>query len=1198
MFVREGTVYYSASDLTNAVKCEWALMRKLDAKLGRIEAVEEPEDAMLARAGILGGEHEARALVQYVEQFGDYTPGKPGGVAQIQKAEPPTDAAALAGRMAETVAALRGGADVVFQGTFFADGFVGFADFLIRSDDRTGDPVYEVYDTKLARKAKITALLQLAAYADQLVKLGIPIGPNVHLLLGDGTQSTHRIEDIVPVFGDRVARLKQMFADRVADTQPIQWGAPGYSADGRCAECVAQVEATRDVLLVAGLRGTQRVRLAEAGIHTIDELAASTGDVPGISSSALEKLRDQAQMQLTAPPHADDEPPVVLYRVHDAAGLGALPEPNVGDIFFDFEGDPLWTETGLDWGIDYLWGVIEHEGADREHFRPFWAHNRAQERQALIDFLDYVQRRRRQYPGLHIYHYADYERSHLQMLCGRYGVGEAIVDELLRENVLVDLYPVVKRSIRISEASYSLKKLEPLYMGSELRASDVKSGVESIDAYVNYTVLLAAGETVEAAELLAEIEDYNRYDCVSTLRLRDWLLARANEAGIPRRSPLLPELAGDKELERQEDEVRARLYASIEGIPAFERNTDETALALAAAAIEYHRREDKSYWWDHYNREIAPIEEWADQRDVFIVENAEVMTDWYQPEGRQMDYRVLRLRGRLAPGSRLGIGDRPHVMYEDPVPSACRPVPQGQRAEHDKSSILSVTDDADGTEILLEEATGKGADGWGELPVALTPPSPIPTAAQRRAILEWGRVVADALPAFGDGASLDLLRRIPPRLRDGGELVQPVGGENAAAIVATLRRLDRSYVAVQGPPGSGKTYVGSKVIAELVRDHNWKIGVVAQSHDVIENLMRRVLGEGISAELVAKRPPSAGYSATPDWTVLKSNSEVALFVAQHRQSGFVLGGTAWDFANESKIPRQELDLLVIDEAGQFSLANTIAVGMSSKNLLLLGDPQQLPQVSQGLHPEPVDQSALGWLSDGHDVLPSNLGYFLAQSWRMHPALCEAVSDLAYENRLTSREPETTNRLLAGVKPGLHPVPIAHFGNATESWEEAGAVVELVRMHLSLPWTDPDVGREGDFLRPSDIIVVAPYNAQVGLLRTMLDEAGFAETPVGTVDKFQGQEAPIAIVSLTASSADDVPRGIGFLLLRNRLNVAISRAKWAAYLVHSPALRDYLPHTPTGLAELSAFIRLTSPPAPSAAPTQPAASPVAPPSTVR
>ncbi|HEY0373378.1 MAG TPA: TM0106 family RecB-like putative nuclease, partial [Amnibacterium sp.] len=614
MFVRNGTVVCSASDLKAAVECEWGLMRRLDAKLGRVEAVPEPEDAMNRRAAALGDVHERRQLEEYLATFGPHLPGSPGGVAVIERPVDSTDFAALAAAQETTLAAMRDGAEVVFQATFFDGTFLGFADFLVRSGHGTAAR-WAVYDTKLARRAKVTALLQLAAYAEQLQGLGIPIDDTVHLLLGDGSVSSHRLDDIRPVFDLRMTRLRQLVDARLADSAPIAWGAEGVAADGRCAECWAQVEARRDVLLVGRLTVHQRARLEAAGITTIDEFAASTGPVEGIGPAALQRLRLQAELQLRAEAAEETGTHLVQAEVIDPDGFAALPEPDAGDIFFDFEGDPLWSEDGRTWGLEYLFGVIDHD-AGREHFRPFWAHSREQEKRALLAFLEYVAERRRRHPGLHIYHYADYERSHLQQLCARHGVGEAILDDLLRDHVLVDLYPIVLRTVRISERSYSLKKLEPLYMGERLRESDVTNAADSVDAYVHYRALLDAGRAAEATEQLQQIADYNEYDCVSTLGLRDWLLARADELGIRRRPPLPAGSAKDAALDRREDRARDALLATIAGIPADERTPEQTTPALAAAAIEYHRREDKSFWWEHFNREIAPIEAWAEQKDV------------------------------------------------------------------------------------------------------------------------------------------------------------------------------------------------------------------------------------------------------------------------------------------------------------------------------------------------------------------------------------------------------------------------------------------------------------------------------------------------------------------------------------------------------------------------------------------------------
>lgn len=273
----------------------------------------------------------------------------------------------------------------------------------------------------------------------------------------------------------------------------------------------------------------------------------------------------------------------------------------------------------------------------------------------------------------------------------------------------------------------------------------------------------------------------------------------------------------------------------------------------------------------------------------------------------------------------------------------------------------------------------------------------------------------------------------------------------------------------------------------------------------------------------------------------------------------------------SKVPAHSLDLLVIDEAGQFSLANTMAVARAARRLLLLGDPQQLPQVTQGTHPEPVDESALGWLSAGHATLPARFGYFLADTWRMHPDLCQAVSVFAYDGRLTTAA-AARGRHLDGARPGIECVFVDHAGNSTASAEEAAEVVAQVRRHLDLSWTaEPGAGPRP--LAQQDILVVAPYNAQVQLTRRALGAAGFGDVRVGTVDRFQGQQAAVVIVTMTASSAAEAPRGIGFLLNRNRVNVAVSRGQWRAVVVRSPRLTEHMPSTPAALEELGAFIGL-------------------------
>ncbi|WP_261165301.1 bifunctional RecB family nuclease/DEAD/DEAH box helicase [Microbacterium sp. Marseille-Q6965] len=1194
-------VVWSASDLKAAAECEFAWLRALDARLGRVPEVDEPEDEMLERAARLGDAHEERVLGRYRRDFGP-------AVIEIDR-QRSSDDAGMARAVEETWAALTGAdARVVFQAAFQTDEFVGFADFLLREADGS----WRVQDSKLARRAKVTALMQLAAYVDQLDRLGIPRSAEVDLLLGDGSTSTHRVDDLLPLFRVRRRRLRDLIADRRVDLgvagEPIAWGDArgdlGVVACGRCATCEQEAVAQRDVLLVAGMRPVQRERLRAAGIATIDELAAAPEAPYGMNPEVFAGLRTQARLQIESPAGvpavetAAEEHPVPAYEVVLPEALATMPRPDRGDIFFDFEGDPLYSEEDgeghEEWGIDYLFGWVDMQ----ERYTPLWAHDLAAEREALERFCDFIAARRAAHPDMHIYHYAPYEPTHLAAMAARHGVREADVDRMLRDELFVDLYPIVRRAVRVGSRSYSIKKLEPLYMGDEVRTQDVQQGGDSILRYVEARALRDEGRTAEAQEILDDLAAYNAYDCVSTRRLRDWLVDRAREAGVLPAPPERNE-ATAYEPSPLAEALRLRAAAGEADDP------DTVALRLGAAAIDYYPREAKSFWQGHFQRLREPLSLWADTRDVVAVDvsRSRIVEDWHVPEeGRRAERRLVALRGDVAPGTRIREGAEPFVLYARPAPF---PAEVSPRWIHVPRSVRVVEELEDG--VVVEE-TAIGGMTWSELPVAVAPSPPPRAGNQQKAIEAWADAVLSAAdapldtarmgerhaaaalagvptaaprggatgaavaPLFPADPATDLVRRLPPRVRGG---LTPSRGDDVAAITASLRALDRGYLAVQGPPGTGKTYVGSHVIARLVAEHGFKVGVVAQSHAVVEHMLDRIVAAGLSPARVAKAPKDGGAAAS--FTVIPKNG-VAAFTAEH-PDGYVIGGTAWDFAHEQRVPRGSLDLLVIDEAGQFSLASTIAVSLAAQRLLLLGDPQQLPQVSQGTHPEPVDTSALGWVMDGEQVIPPTHGYFLARSVRMHPAVAEVVSALSYAGRLASREGAEL-RSVAGVEPGLHAVPVRHRGNATESPQEAAEVVRIARDIVGRAFTDIRIEDDGTAVpcapRPvtaADVIVVAPYNAQVLCVERALAEAGLGDVRVGTVDRFQGQEAAVSIVTLAASSGRDAPRGSDFLLLQNRLNVAVSRAMVAAYLVHSPALLDDLPHSADGVVRMSAFARL-------------------------
>jgi uncharacterized protein len=1151
MFLRDDRIITSPSDLEAASTCEWAFARRVDELLERLPKPEFERDAMGRRAGELGDVHERRILERYRADHA-------AGVVEIAVPHLRRPGELEAAVSATHAALLDPATRVVFQATFAPDPpaapFLGYADFLVRRDDGS----WLVQDSKLARSAKVKALLQLVAYVEQLELLDVPVADTVELLLGDGRVSRHRVDDIRPVFRRRWARMRSII-DLVAQRHDATvWRDPGLRACGRCDRCGVETAEKRDVILVAGMRVTQRDRLTAAGIETIDQLASSTEPVPGIGADTLRSLRHQARLQTAA---TDGEPPPVELVAPEA--LAALPAPSPGDLFFDFEGDPLYEAgDGTTWGIDYLFGVTDTQ----DKFTAWWAHDLAEERRALRAFLDFVAERRAADPHLRIYHYAAYEKTHLASLAARHGVGEDEVDELLRSHVLVDLYTLVRRALRVGSPSYSIKKLEPLYMEEARNDDGVTNAADSVEEYAKARTLREDGDDAGWQAKLDELAEYNRYDCVSTRRLRDWLVERAADAGVPvgaTGADEFAEVVPAQEPSPLRDALR-RVAGLDDGAALVPADEHGQVAALGAAALDFHRRENKAFWWDHFRRVSEPVDEWADTRDVLIVDPAAVTVerDWHK-EGKQRKLRRhLWLRGTWAPGSRPTASGSPYVLYDPPAPVSAISTAPADRAE----LAVRVLEVAEDLSVLVEEIAP--GEIYETFPVALTPGQPPNPGALPGAIAEWAEQYLDAHPAWPSNAVTDVLRRRPPRTGT-GSLREVIGGDHIEALTATLLDLDESYVAVQGPPGTGKTHVGAHVIARLVRDYGWKVGVVAQSHAVVENLLTKIVtAGGLPAELVGKEPKGGTAGDDVTFTPLRSGAQTA-FADEHRQSGFVLGGTAWTFANPKRVERGSLDLLVIDEAGQFSLAATIASSVAARSILLLGDPQQLPQVSQVTHPAPVDRSALSWIADGADVLPPELGYFLARTWRMPPELTAPVSRLSYGGALEAH-PDQQPRRLHGIEPGLHVRPVEHHGNAQQSPEEAAEVTTLVQDLLGRTWECNGVSRP---LAPSDVIVITPYNAQRVAVNDALHAAGIEGVRVGTVDAFQGQEAVVSIVTLAASSAAEVPRGLSFLILRNRLNVAISRATWASWLVHAPALADHLPTSTGGVAELAAFVRL-------------------------
>ncbi|HET8733598.1 MAG TPA: TM0106 family RecB-like putative nuclease, partial [Anaeromyxobacteraceae bacterium] len=752
----------SASDLRTASACEFALVAELDVLRGLRPRAEEPEDPMLARVAALGDEHEQAELRRLSREH-------PGRVVQLER--PTYSPEGLAAAMGRTLEALRGGADVVYQATLVDEGFVGHADFLELTPHG-----WLVSDTKLARSESVAALLQIAAYAALLEGAGVPTAPSARLVLGGGEVRDIPLADIVPVYRARRARLDALLAEHHAGDEAGVWGDERWLACGRCPTCEAEVVAARDLLLVAGMRGPTRRRLLEAGVTTIDELAVRHEPVHDVRAATLTRLREQARLQL----EQDADPQGrVRHEVVDADALRRMPPPSEGDVFFDFEGDPLWQERGSPvWGLEYLFGMVEVDSGS-PRFRAFWAHDRVEERQALVDFVDHVTERRRRWPDLHVYHYAPYEPSALLRLAARHGVYEDEVDQLLRDGVFVDLYAVVRAAVRVSQRSYSIKKLEPLYM--DQREGSVQAGADSIVVYHQYLAARNEGRSDEAAALLREIADYNRDDCLSTHLLRDWLLARLDEtalgapegAAVAVAAPVEPPRPSETRLAALELERSVR--ALVESRPVAEWGPEEHGIALVAAAVLFHAREEKPRWQEHYERLRVPVRDWRGGDGVFVVERAELVEDWHRETPRQRPRRTLRLEGEPMRGIPLGPWSKVSAVYPVPAPAGVAAEPLHANAR--SSATMAVLDAEDHVSangrlhqsLLVEELQPKEGGAHAEVPIGLVPNDSVSTAPIDRAIAELAEAVC-AAGALPECAAVDVLLRRAPRLRAGRPL--------------------------------------------------------------------------------------------------------------------------------------------------------------------------------------------------------------------------------------------------------------------------------------------------------------------------------------------------------------------------------------------------------------------------------------------
>ncbi|MBU3700364.1 MAG: TM0106 family RecB-like putative nuclease, partial [Candidatus Kapabacteria bacterium] len=1042
----------------------------------------------------------------------------------------------------------------VFQAYLRHEEFAGWSDFILQNADGR----YQIWDTKLARKTKPYFTIQLSCYWEMLSAM---IGQDeMSDFFGVILGTKERVEFRQAEFADYYRNLKDQFLTMHTNFRDdlAQRPEPMPRADHRrwTSHAEQYFKDTDHLVQVAGITVGNIKKLHDVGITRMEDLAtAEPGTAPKISADTFAKLTQQARLQVATRElraMADDPTTVPpLYEVLPPAqknglpsGLGRLPLEDPYDVFFDLEGYPLVVG-----GLEYLWGAAYYDEGGMLTFRDWWAHNSVEEKKAFEDFIDWVYLRWKKSPTMHIYHYAAYEVSVVRRLSTRYASREDEVDDLLRNNVFVDLYQIVHQGLRIGEDSYSIKRVERLYRPR--RSTDVATAGESI---VEYARWLEAGEprSWQQSQILKRIRDYNEDDCVSTAELAKWLRTLAKNSGIDLIVTEPPPASTEEEMQKEsERKLNNKARRKIEDELRNRAGNDDALAGTLADLIDFHRREQKPIWWSYFDRLKASDEQlWQDASCV-----ANIVADGGTWPEKKSSLQVYSYNSDQE--FKLTPGEKTTVKFTS--------VPKLRVNLHELDPINGTLTLKVGN-VSMETFPNAVFPTTG----SLIPYEDIDIRVIQRALTE----VCSSYPESLNDAATALLMRRPPK-----GLPQRDGETAVDAAVRITKDMDGDCLIIQGPPGTGKTYTAARVISALL-DDGMNVGIVSNGHKAIMNLIREC---GTTRLLrgckVGGDPDDEIYNLHKDFIHVKSSTD-----ARDKFNGGLVGGTAWLFTRNEWVG--ELDYLFIDEAGQVSLANAIAMSQCTRNIVLMGDQMQLEQPTQGAHPGYSALSVLQYyLLDEersiperpvfHPVVAPEAGLFLGTSRRMHRDICDVVSDLMYEGRLHADEACNVQRVHLPEKGAKHITiehgivfsPIEHDGNTQSSIEEVDRVVEIFNELEGRLYTDKAGNTRPLSLK--DFLFISPYNAQVRALKTALGE----EANVGSVDKFQGQEAPVCILSFCSSFGEYGSRGLGFILDSNRVNVAISRAQCLFVAVGDPRIASTPVKSIDDMRLVNAYCRL-------------------------
>ena len=1031
----------------------------------------------------------------------------------------------------ETLNAMKQGYEIIYGGWLTDGKWSGEADFLEinkKKKSSFGDYFYEVIDTKNSKKIRGDHIYQVGVYSDLLKKSqGIP-SENLYILLKDGKKEKVKLNEIDDVFNSHKEKYEQFLKNGVDKTKPEKCSFCTFCDWSD--ECEKEWKEKRHLNQVGGINKINIKKFNKSGIKTIDQLAKLNPKtkIDNLRDEIKKKRIEQAKLQIE---YEKTNKPIfkpIKENLFIRKGFNLLPEPSKSDLFFDLESSVWAYEEKL----EYLFGIWYQENG-KQNYLPLWAHNKEDEKKNLINFFDFTKDHFKKYPNAKIYHYASYEVNALERLTSLHKVKHVEYDHYLHLNKFVDLFRVAKQAILVSENSYSIKALEKFYNFE--RSGDVKKGEQSEEFYVEWL------ET-KKQKLLDEIEFYNKEDCLSTFKLREWLI------------DIKPEGTSWFTSDKEEMEIRTFEEKIIEYRNKIENSKfkSKNILKLMLDIIGFYNREQKPEWREHFDRRDFTDEELIEDKNC--IGNMKQTSSYPDKKSVVYTYKFSEQEYKFKKGDGVVIANNIEPTRKD------------------YAGKIVFLDQINGT-LKLRKGKSSGED---YLPKTLS-------IAKQIMSNDYFINLNNNIYKFIDSllenqksykALISFLDCEIPSIEGikvGDKIIKT--DDLKSEVPKVVSKLKNSYLYIQGPPGSGKTTIAASTILELIKK-NKKIAITANSHKVIHNLLDK-LESAADDENIDFKGIKAGKPDAEDDSFYKgkyihtNNTDHSWKHAINDKSVSIYAGTKFHLARG--YCQNKFDYLFLDEAGQLTLADLIGIGGIAKNIIIVGDQLQLGSPIQGNHPNDSGKSILDYLLGDQDTIAPEKGIFLDKTYRLHPKINSFISQSFYDGRLVTDEITSQRKIHFSnnsliKSEGIHFIAMDHQERSQTCEEEYKVIDKLMKQLIGSKFTYNDKVRKLDL---SDFLIISPYNAQVNYLLSRLEKG----TKCGTIDKFQGQEAPITIISMTSSDTENLPRHKSFFFSRNRLNVAISRAQCASIILFNPRLLDTAPSDYEEMKMLNNFYKL-------------------------